>query len=69
MTCGDITLLPSATIHPLRVWLTLKDVPERDLALYGFDIWRLDGGAVTIYGQHERTVYQQPISGNVTEDF
>ena len=67
LTCGDITPLPSATIHPLRIWLTLKDVPERDLALYGLDRWRLDGDAVTIYGQHERTVYQQPISGNVTE--
>lgn len=67
LTCGDITLLPSATIHPLRIWLTPKDVLERDLALYGFDRWRLDGDAVTIYGQHERTVYQQPISGNVTK--
>ena len=69
LACGDVTLLPPDTIHPLRIWLTPKDVPERDLTLYGFDNWRLDGDAVTIYDQHERTVDQQPITGNVTERF
>lgn len=37
--------------------------------MYGFDTRRLDGDAVTMYDRHERTVYQQPIRGNVTEGF
>ena len=65
--CGDLSLLPRNVTHPLRVALQTEDDPQRALGSFedGLDDWRLDGDAVTIEGQHERTVGQQPISGNV----
>ena len=69
--CGDASLLPKDTTLPVRIALTTEDDPQRALGSFedGLDDWRLDGGAVTIEGQHERTVGQQPISGNVGRGF
>ena len=69
--CGDLSLLPMDVTHPLRVALRTEDDPQRALGSFedGLDDWRLDGDAVTIEGQHERTVGQQPISGNVGRGF
>ena len=69
--CGDASLLPTDTTLPIRIALTTEDDPQRALGSFedGLDDWRLDGDAVTIEGQHERTVGQQPISGNVGRGF
>ena len=69
--CGDASLLPKDTTLPVRIALTTEDDPGRLLGGFedGLDDWRLDGDAVTIEGQHERTVGQQPISGNVGRGF
>ena len=69
--CGDLSLLPMGVTHPLRVALRTEDDPQHALGSFedGLDDWRLDGDAVTIEGQHERTVGQQPISGNVGRGF
>ena len=69
--CGDASLLPKYRTHPLRIALTTEDDPGRLIGGFedGLDDWRLDGDAVTIEGQHERTVGQQPISGNVGRGF
>ncbi len=69
--CGDASLLPKDTTLPVRIALTTEDDPHRALGSFedGLDDWRLDGDAVTIEGQHERTVGQQPISGNVGRGF
>ena len=69
--CGDASLLPTDVTHPLQVALQTENDPQRMLGSFedGLDDWRLDGDAVTIEGQHERTVGQQPISGNVGRGF
>lgn len=69
--CGDASLLPTNVTHPLRVALQTEDDPGRLLGSFEgrLDDWRLDGDAVTIEGQHERTVGQQPVSGNVGRGF
>ena len=69
--CGDASLLPKDTTLPVRIALTTENDPQRMLGSFedGLDDWRLDGDAVTIEGQHERTVGQQPISGNVGRGF
>lgn len=69
--CGDAALLPKGTIHPVWIALTTEETPGRPLgdSAAGFTNWRLDGDAVTRYGQHEYTVEQQPISGNVSPGF
>ncbi len=69
--CGDASLLPKDRTHPLRVALQTEDDLHRVLGSFeeGLDDWRLDGDAVTIEGQHERTVGQQPISGHVGRGF
>ena len=65
--CGDVSLLPKNPTLPVRISLTT----ENGLGSFkdGFDNWRLDGDAVPIYGQMERTVEQPPISGNVGQRF
>ena len=69
--CGDASLLPTDVTHPLQVAVQTENDPQRMLGSFedGLDDWRLDGDAVTIEGQHERTVGQQPISGNVGRGF
>ena len=69
--CGDAALLPKGTTHPVRIALTAEETPGRPLddSVAGFTNWRLDGDGVTRYGQHEYTVEQQPISGNVSLEF
>ncbi len=65
--CGDASLLPKDRTHPLQIALQTEEDPQRVLGSFeeGLDDWRLDGDAVTIEGQHARTVAQQPVSGNV----
>ena len=69
--CGDASLLPKDTTLPVRIALTTEDDPQRALGSFedGLDDWQVDCDAVTIEGQHERTVGQQPISGNVGRGF
>ena len=69
--CGDASLLPKDRTHPLQIALQTEDDLQRALGGFedGLDDWRVDGDAVTIEGQHERTVGQQPISGNVGRGF
>lgn len=65
--CGDVSLLPKDAARLVRIVLGT----ENSLGSFedGFDNWRLDGDAVTMYDQHERIVDQFPIGGNVTEGF
>ena len=69
--CGDGSLLPKDRTHPLRIALQTEEDPQRVLGSFeeGLDDWRLDGDAVTIEGQHARTVGQQPIRGHVGRGF
>ena len=69
--CGDAVLLPKGATRPVRIALTTEETPGGPLGDFtaGFTNWRLDGDAVTRYGQHEYTVEQQPISGNVSSEF
>ena len=65
--CGDASLLPKDRTHPLQIALQTEEDPAKPLGSFeeGLDDWRLDGDAVTIEGQHARTVAQQPVSGHV----
>ena len=69
--CGDASLLPKDRTHPLQIALQTEEDPQRLLGSFeeGLDDWRLDGDAVTIEGQHARTVGQQPIRGHVGRGF
>ena len=69
--CGDASLLPKDTTLPVRIALTTEDDSQLALGSFedGLDDWQVDCDAVTIEGQHERTVGQQPISGNVGRGF
>lgn len=67
--CGDVSLLPRDTIPPIRIASITDDGEMLGRFENGLDDWLLDGNAVTVYGQHERTVEQQPISGYVGEGF
>ena len=69
--CGDGSLLPMDVTHPLRIALRTEDDPQRALGSFddGLDDWQLEGDAVTIEGQHERTMGQQPITGHVGRGF
>ena len=65
--CGDVSLLPQDATHLVRIVLGTEN---NSAALEdGFDNWRLDGDAVTMYDEHERIVDQSPITGNVTKGF
>ena len=65
--CGDGSLLPQDTTHLVRIVLGTEN---NSAALEdGFDNWRLDGDAVTMYDEHERIVDQLLITGNVTEGY
>lgn len=67
--CGDASLLPSDTILPIRIAQIADDGEMLGSFENRLDNWLLDGNAVTVYGQHERTVEQQPITGYVGEGF
>ena len=69
--CGDASLLPMDVTHPFQIALQTEEDPQRVLGSFeeGLDDWRLDGDAVTIEGQHARTVGQQPIRGHVGRGF
>ena len=67
--CGDVSLLPRDTIPPIRIASITDDGEMLGRFENGLDDWLLDGNAVTVYGQHERTVERQPISRYVGEGF